>query len=215
MFNGQYVFPPRTKTAIPFYHNGQISEVLNYWMSQTRVWAQYKLNGTRNLIYVSPSGEIRFWNRHKELQKYDIPQAMEQLITDKSPKGKWTVWDSELLHYKTVQIKNLVYLYDVLVFNGVQLLDVTYENRYKIITDQFGPRYLPLIGPLNDYIYVAQNFLPNDWKHCWEAIKKIDWIEGLVLKRYDYSSRLQPGFREVNNESFMCRVRKPHKNYLF
>jgi hypothetical protein len=43
----------------------------------------------------------------------------------------------------------------------------------------------------------------------------VDHCEGLVLKRSGAVSRLAPGGSEYNNESFMCRVRKPHKNYRF
>jgi hypothetical protein len=218
-FDGHFIFPPRTKMKT---ERGIQSNIVTLWSKMQDVLGQYKLNGQRNLIYVHPDRRIQMWNRGDdglpgELQSYTIPENMKQEILDISPAGDWTVWDSELMHFKTTGIKNAVYLYDVLVFGGQPLIGKTYVDRYNLLKKQMGNygRPIPLDeAKITESMYLAQNFAPSEWLGAWEAAKNLPWIEGLVLKRGGFVSRLEPGTQEYNNQGFMCRVRKPHKNYL-
>jgi hypothetical protein len=218
-YNGQYIFPPRTKMTAPFY-NGQkesngISDIVRLWLKIKNVKAQFKLNGNRNLIKVSPAGDIEMWNRHQERQKYSIPQSMKDEILRISPPGVWTVWDSELMDTKTKEIKDVIYMYDILVWQSEFMVGQTYDDRYNLLEKQVGQRYIPLdVHSIKEPMYLARNFEPHEWEGAWRAASKLPWIEGFVLKRFDHISRLEKGTQEYNNSGFMCRIRKPHKNYL-
>ncbi len=219
-YAGAYLFPPRTKMTSPFYNAHKeslgISPVVKLWMKIPGVLAQYKLNGNRNLIKVDPQGRIEFWNRHNERQQtYAIPDEMRSEILRITPKGKWCVWDSELMNFKTKTIKDMVYLYDVLVYDGCWLLGEDYKTRYQRVLDSVGEKYLTLDNDKNnETLYIAKNLKAEEWASSWAAIKNIPWVEGLVAKRCDYLSRLEMGHEEYNNCGFMCRIRKPHKNYV-
>lgn len=201
-----------------------VSPIAKLWMKIKGVKAQLKLNGNRNLIYVDPEGTIQFWNRHQEKQKYVIPVAMVDEILRISPKGVWTVWDSELMNFKTKGIKDMVYLYDCLVWKNEWLVGREYGDRLDIVQRNVGPIYLPDDfddAKIDRPLYVAKNYEPSEWTGVWDQLTALwkanpetPWIEGLVAKRFDATSRLEKGLEEYNNSSFMCRFRRPHKNYI-
>jgi hypothetical protein len=222
-FLGQYIYPPRTTLVTPFFFKKQISVVVKNWINSPETIAQFKLNGQRNIIHVSPDRQIKMWNRHNEPQKYDIPEDIRETILNISPENHYTVWDSELMHFKTKNIKNMIYFYDVLVWQSEKLSDhnngegMEYKDRYAILEEKLGDKKLTLDETSKNLqnIYMADNILPEKWADTWKSIADIAWIEGFVLKKMGFVSRLLPGTQEINNDLYQCRVRKPHKNYLF
>jgi len=215
----QFIYPPRCETKIPYEID---SPVLKMWKGFPDAIAQYKLNGNRNVIYVSPSGDIEFWNRHQERQKYIIPDVMAAQIRKFSPLGHWTIWDTELLHTRTKHIKNTLYFYDCLVWESQYLIGQTYSERFSIVQKCLGDRFAPLDSNMFiDNIYIARNIPVSGWDlaaketKIQEMMVGKDFCEGLVFKRTGNISRLAYGYQEVNNGGFMCKTRKPTKNSQF
>jgi ATP-dependent DNA ligase len=177
--------------------------------------AQFKLNGNRNIVKVSPDRKIEFWNRHKERQQYVIPDKMRAQILDISPVGHWTVWDTELLHTKTKDVKNVLYFFDCLVWESQHLLGWTYVERFGLVQARID-KFIPMqASEVKDHIYIAQNIPESGWDTAWADAKSCSYVEGLVLKRTGGSSRLALGDREDNNGGFMTRIRKYSKNMNF
>lgn len=225
-----WFWPPRTDSRVKF----KDEVVMPLWRGFPDVTAQFKLDGNRNMIAVSPEGDVTFWNRQLDddkqpyQHKYTIQSALRDKILSIAPKGFWTVLDSELMHTKTTMVKNTVYLYDVLVWKSEHLLDISYGARYAIIAG-LGLPTLPVLTDLDakdtqdergallgqNNIFLAQNMPADQWDLAWKIAKRNDFIEGLVIKRTGAISRLEPGYQEYNNSSFMLRVRKPKKNYQF
>ena len=212
--NWTYFYPPRTSIKIPFDDN----DTLTMWRNSPDAIGQYKMNGDRNLIAIAPDKTIKMWNRHKEEQKYNIPLDIMYQLQNLATPDKWTVFDSELLHKRTKNVKDCIYIYDILVCDSVKLVGATYEQRCEIL-QSLGLPYMPLEpDKLTENIYLAENFKADRWDELWASIKEqpVEWCEGLVLKHLGWESRLMAGDRKENNcGGFMCRVRKPKKNYLF
>lgn len=232
----RWFYPPRPESVVEV---GDIA--YNSWASESDAIGQLKLNGTRNMIFVSPEREIRFWTRkrNKDLspkyqdpnlpleapieQKYVIPDVMKRNLLAMTPAGHWTVFDTELLHFKTEHVKNTLYFFDVLVWESQHLIGKTYTVRYKIIHRLLGDVFVPLnaarteeqrgaaLGQNN--FFIAQNFSPTEWGNVWERVQPYNFVEGLVLKRTSGASRLEAGHAMKNNSSWMCKLRKPHKNF--
>lgn len=235
-FKGRWFYPPRPESVVAV---GDMA--FKSWAAEPDAVGQLKLNGTRNMIFVSPEREVRFWTRKrvKDLpskyqpanteptdpveQKYMIPDVMKRKLLAMAPNGHWTVFDTELLHFKTEHIKNTLYFYDVLVWESQHLIDVSYAKRYAIIQQLLGDAFVPLneartelqrcaaLGQNN--FFIAQNFQPDEWVNVWNRIQPYDFVEGLVLKRTAGVSRLELGHSVKNNSSWMCKLRKPHKNF--
>lgn len=213
----RYIYPPRTEMKI----KPGPGLVRKMWEKFPGVIGQFKLNGTRNMFYVFPDGSVQAWNRHAEQQKqYDLTPSMKANIAALGlPMGKFHVVDGELLHSKTKTVKDVAYMFDILVFNGEYLLGETYLERYlllhRLMEDggKFG--YFPQdFTPREGNMYLAENFAPVKWDWMWQMALKVDYCEGMVLKQTNSVSALEPGNTVVNNPGFMLRVRKPTKNYM-
>ena len=205
-----YLYPPRPETSVQFG-----SKAFNGFKKPG--WkAQYKLNGQRNLIFIEPDGNIQLWNRHREKHRnfkcpgWLIEEIQSQMHVER---GKWTVIDGELLHAKHASVKNTMYLWDVLVLNGEYLINTTYADRYKMLSDVLDVNgQNDFANVISDHIWFARNIEPEMWDSAWEKTS-VPIIEGFVLK--NTLARLAPGFSSRNNSSWMVRCRLETKNYKF
>lgn len=213
------MFPPRPDGS------SRPEDIISYpgW------WAQRKFNGTRTLVFLDPNGTIHFRNRHQEPHRaYTVSQAMEDSWQDLRNRSglqtsKWSVFDGELLHSKTPNVKNRLVLFDLLVQDGSYLTKSTYRDRYERLnallgspTKSEGETGRKLALRYNECLWLAENHTWTDARSAMALFKDktdLDEIEGLVLK--DPGGTLSPGVSETNNSSWLVRVRKPHKNYRY
>lgn len=229
----QYVFPPRSKDAIPR-ADTEIFGMLG-WV------AQLKYNDSHALIKYCQNGAIELWNRHAErFRTYHAPsELIEQLdelgATLGIKPGTVTILDGGLLDQKHVAIKDTIVIWDILVFNNKHLIGTTYNERYQQVLDisslETPERYLyenkshepiPLGYKFTPDILIPQCWEPCDWDNCWDLIATVNApyttgtpgspnydckpvIEGLVFK--DPNGVLELGFKESNNDSWMMRSR--------
>lgn len=221
----RWSYPPRGDTVIPY----KDSSVLRMWKKFDDSVAQYKMNGTNDQVVVFPDRRIEHWSRHKvgpngkpnpsgtpKRLDYTLPTALRDEILDFTPKGKFTVYNAELLHAKTTMVKDTLYFFDVLVWDGEHLLGVEYGKRHALLMKLLGPRYFPLdLNQENGKLFVAENLTPNQWDEAWQRLQRSPYTEGLVLKRTGAVSRLQLGDREKNNGGYICKCRKANKNSLY
>jgi ATP-dependent DNA ligase len=202
--NWMYIYPPRPEYVISL---DTLAKVDN----GTEFLAQCKLNGSCAVIWIKPD-EIIIKNRHnddlsnfklnnselKNLNKDDEYLVLVGEYMNKSKKNR----NNEVWNHKFV-------IFDILVQNGMYLLDTTYEERIKILDDMFGVvEYDDYLYKVSDNIYRVKTFKTN-FVNLWNEIVKIDMLEGLVLKKSN--SKLERGTREKNNLSYKCR--KETKNY--
>jgi len=211
-YNKMFVmFPPRPSGSI------QPEQVGDYpgWV------AQRKFNGTRTVVLIDPEGAVHLRTRHRAEHKAykitaDMRASLQALPLDR---GSWHVLDGELLNNKTRGVKDRLVLFDLLVHDSKYLVGTTYGNRLDMLDftlsepneyEQETGRKLAF--RVNENVWFAETFRENFSGHFQELLD-LDEIEGLVLK--DPGGKLVPGVTENNNEAWLIRVRKPHKNYAF
>jgi hypothetical protein len=206
----QYFYPPRPGSGNIVYGN----DAYRMWLSFEDAIGQFKLNGQRNLIFISPQDEIQLWNRWGQVhQSYEPPEFLLKLIRGLNyPHGRWNVFDSELLHLKLKssefpQFQNRIYLYDALVWGGDWLLDVALAQRGTLVKTLTNETLNLKDVTKQPFIFRAENILPKRWEWAWEFGHKYPWIEGLVLKRMGWTSRLEMGTSERNNGGWSQRMR--------
>jgi len=207
----RYIYPPRPASSIQ-------SEYLDKYVN----WiAQYKFNGTRNLIFVFPDGHIELYSRHREHNKaYKTSSQMREAFASLNLQaGCFHVFDGELMHSKTVGLKDRIVLFDVLVLNGQYLIGTKYISRYRQLQMLLGrPSIFENETPhklgyrVNQNLWLAKIYT-KDLKSRFQKLIHIDEVEGLVLK--DPNGLLTPGNAEENNGDWQIRVRKPNKNYAY
>lgn len=207
----RYIYPPRPSGAI---HHDHVT-LYPGWI------AQYKYNGTRNIVAVFPDGHIEMFNRHREHNKAyrPTPDMISSFKALKLPLGSFHVFDCELMHSKTRGLKDRVILFDILVSCGDYLIGSRYIDRYRALEKLLGTPTEFESETNNKIAYRVNN---NIWfskiytKDLPERFRKLihmDEVEGLVLK--DPNGKLTFGLQEENNGSWMIRVRKPNKNYAY
>lgn len=207
-----YIYPPRPKTAVPY------GDIVRY--RDGRWMAQLKLNGTRNLIAVSPEGDVGFWNRHQERHRAWTPTpAITEAVRRRFACGKWVVLDSELLHSKHASVKNTIYLFGALVLESRWLVGETYESSYGGLASACGNPTTPVDGyggfvsDIGGGLWLARMIEHQRWDEAWAVAESTPIVEGIVLKRV--GAKLEMGCSADNNGSWMIRCRKSTKNFQF
>lgn len=204
-----YLYPPRPQTKVRFG-----SDTFRQFQERPEYIAQFKLNGQRNEIVFFPDGHIEMWSRHHEKHRsYNAPGWLIDALKSafNIEEGKFTILDSELLHNKDRHVKNVVYIFDVLVLNGMYLVGESYESRHSTLVEIANINSEDdLCYRATDNVWIAKNLSPTIWDSMWEHTET-SWVEGFVLK--NAKAELQFGFKKDNNGGWMIRCRKPHKNF--
>ena len=196
------------------------------WDSFPDTVGQWKLNGSRNMTVIHPDGRIELWGRGRngkpgEIQKQiPLTAPMRQQIMDlKLLPGKLHVLDGEFIHAKTSTVKDVLYQFDILVYNSRHLIGVTGRERYDLLHHIMhryasAPRYFPSnFEPLAGTMYLAENFPRLEWDGMYQKALTIPFCEGVVVKQMGAASALEYGGQEYNNSGWMTRMRKPDKRY--
>ncbi len=200
----QYITPPRTEAKLS-------PDALP--RLEARGWvASIKKNGTRSLVVVHPNRAVIGWNRHGE--KHRAWQFGEQTseIYQKLSGKKFYIFDGELLHNKTHHIKNIHYLYDILVCDGVQLTGTNYEYRFQLLLDVMTPRDMHNKNKNDHYVvdpytWIARSY-HKGFRELFDSLTAKE-DEGLVLrnpKGFYYTSKA---------DAWMVKVRRPNITKLY
>ena len=210
----RYYYPPRPKKKIP-------NEMVSFY--ERRGWAgQYKKNGTCTVLYVDPNKNITVKTRHNSDHKMWTPTEKSTGIFKKTPGKGWYVFTCELLHNKTKEIKDTVYIFDIIVNDGEELVGTTFEQRQEILRDLFlntntESTYSHYI--LSSNIWLAKVFYSNfdeimdDVNYRASLVDGNFEDEGLVFK--DPKARLEAMEKEDNNSKWQVKTRAKTENYSF
>jgi len=196
------IYPPRPGRTLP--PSALETEDWTGWV------AQPKYNGTRVVIYRHEEGSafhartggFTMLNRHKRpLADYQpSPELRESLL--RLPPG---IYDGELLHHKTPDIKHRVMLWDLL---GPERVGMDYGTRD---TDLLGIFLDVVPGPA---VRLASSITPAiSLAEAFRSITAAPEIEGFVMKRLD--APLERPIGENNNGSWQVRIRRPAPNYAY
>lgn len=201
-----YLWPPRPEVKSP-------RDMLPFY-EQRGWWAQKKKNGTNNIVFTN-GDQVIFKNRHgpgvdgDHKQWKPLPEHIEY-FKSRAKNGKWHVFCSELLHHKTTHLKNHVYLFDVIVVDGVHLVGKTFAERQKLLMEGQVGEQLDDCLKVSEYISIAKNYTEG-FVEIFDTLRNED--EGVVIK--DPKAKLAPCYKQMNNTSWQVKSRKKHKNYSY
>lgn len=212
-----YLWPPRPKKAIP-------DNQLHFF--EKRGWvAQMKKNGTCTVVFVSPEGEITFKTRHNADHKMWKPTEKSTAIFKNLPGEGWYVFVVEVLHNKTSQVKDTIYIFDILVNDGELLIGKTFLERMNMLKEIFGihdENNVVSLSNTSHYVLNSNAWLARTIEGNFEQVMRIannqkpevgaPLDEGIVLK--NPKSKLDTPNKNRNN-SWQVKCRVGHKNYDF
>ncbi len=213
-----YLWPPRPEKPIP---------TTSIQFYEKRNWvAQLKMNGTCTVVFVSPEGELTFKTRHDDDHKNWTPTTKSTAIFDTLPRGNWHVFVCELLHSKTSMVKDTLYFFDVLVWEGEMLVGRTFTERMDLLQTIFDVGESDNVVSLGSDGYYILNSnawlaktITSDLNAAWRVAENqkpeegAPLIEGIVLK--NPKSRLDLPGRQKDNGKWQVKCRIGHKNYVF
>lgn len=195
-----FLFPPRPETKIP-------TSALQFYENRN-FWAQTKKNGTCTVI-AARRNEIIYKTRHNEDHKLWRAEGDHNAFFAKRP--KWNVYVAELLHSKVAGgPKNELYIFDILVSDGVSLVGTTFAERQQLLHDRFQGTDEGDQIRIAPRITLAKCF-DEGFAERFKHLKPED--EGLVLK--DPTAVLEPCFKPMSNSQWQVKCRIAHRNYSF
>lgn len=202
----RFLFPPRAESVI-------LPDLLDFY--EKRRWvAQIKKNGACAIVAVGPGGQLIMSKRDgSPFANYTPPPSIYTPLFA-LPTG-WYVFVGELLHQKTPHIKNMLYLYDLLVWKGESLDGKTYAQRWMMMAGAFDWRDCKTgLGfyKLPDHnLLLAKNF-EIGFGQLFRACVAVE-DEGLVLR--DPEARLAPCLKANSNVDWLVKARKGTRNFGF
>lgn len=201
-----YLYPPRPETAIT-------KQMVGFYQKKNWV-AQAKMNGTCNVIAVSPDKKLFPMTRHNTEHKLWNPTPASSSAFKAVEGSGWWVFVAELMHSKVPGIKDTNYVHDVLVANGEQLVGKSFVDRQAILHSVFlkgSEEETETHWIVNPNTWIAKNHVGNFAK-LFESWTNPE-IEGLVLK--NPSAQLLPCFKQGSNSGWQVKIRKATKNYSY
>lgn len=203
----RYIYPPRPKINLPSselskYDNGE-------WVGQP------KLNGS-NIVIFTNGEEVHLYNRHNS-PITNVKMKESEFLSLHKGKG-WFVLNGEYMNKSKNNSKGEVFnhklvIFDVLVYDGVQTIGMTFNQRIQLLNELFpSTKYDDFINKINDNVYIVNTFTQN-FESLWDKITQTDMYEGWVLKKK--SAKLKNGLSEKNNTDSQMKFRKPTKNYSY
>lgn len=214
-----YLWPPRPEKAIP-------DNMLHFY--EQRNWvAQMKKNGTCTVLFVSPEKEIICKTRHNDDHKMWNPRTSKALDTFKALPGEgWYVFVVEVLHSKAAQVKDTIYIFDIMVNDGELLVGKTFTERQDQLKDIFNIVEEGNVVSLSDnshYVIGNNVWLAKTITTGFTQVMRLANMqkpdngapidEGLVLK--NPLAKLEMPGRQKSNSKWQVKCRIAHKNYDF
>jgi len=196
-----YLFPPRPTMAIA-------PQAIGFY-ERMKWCAQVKKNGTCTVIFARGMN-VMFKTRHNDDHKQWDPLP-EHLRPFQTSSLEYNVYIAELVHNKTKETKNLLYVFDQIVKDGVQLVGTSFADRQTMLHEQFKGTNEGDSTRVNEHVVVA-NCYHSGFSALWNSLSS-EADEGLVFK--DGNAKLKPCFKEGVNGVWQTKCRKQTKNFTF
>lgn len=203
----RYIYPPRPEINLPS------SELIKY---DNGLWlGQPKLNGSNITIFTNGT-EIYLYNRHNSPLS-NVKMTNQEFLSLYRGNG-WFVLNGEYMNKSKINSKGEAFnhklvIFDVLVYNGIQTVGMTFGERIDLLNKMFKTEeYDGFINKISDNIYMVKSFYQN-FDQTYQKIIQTDMYEGWVLKKI--GAKLKNGLSEKNNTDSQMKFRKPTKNYSY
>lgn len=208
-----YIYPQRPTNSIN-------PKDLPIWEKQKNMFAQLKFNGSNTLIFTNGE-QIRVMGRHNQiLSNFNISreEIIDNLYKPTGLSGKWLVLNGETLNKSkkdemSQTFNQKLIIFDILVYDSNHLLGVTNLERVNLLYDIFNqkPSEKEYLWGISQNVFLAKHHF-DGFSELFDMYTKIDFIEGLVLKRIN--AKMEIATESTNNKS-QIKSRKSCKNYKY
>lgn len=187
----KYFYPEKPKLAIK-------GQALFKKLSADPLWiAEPKFNGSRLQLHII-DGVAEFWGRHGDKLKYVPSKEVEEALK-KFPQRGYYLFDGELRHNKTRNIRDRVILWDTIIHNNKLQNDRPYWARRSLLLD------FPLTQSTKEPISIITQYT-KDFDKVFKQLIQFEEFEGLVIK--NSQGMLNLGVNNCPESRWMFKVRK-------
>lgn len=204
----RYLYPPRPENALPhdripaFEKSGYVG--------------QYKKNGTCSIFAINHPKDFIAMTRHNDNHKqWTFSTYFRDCFSKYLPADKWHVLVGEVIHSKTTNVKDTIYIFDIIVYNSQELYGTTFADRQNLLKEIFGSAEKPEFYShyeIEPRFWLAKN-IEHDILDCFNNIEDKDLDEGFVLKKKD--AVLKDCASAKSNNSWQIKFRHPSRKYSF
>lgn len=202
----RFLWPPRPEKAAP-------PQLMGFYERQGWI-PEVKKNGTCTVIFAK-GDHVIFKTRHNDDHKAWSPQPSHREFF--SGRDGWNVYVAELLHSKGPLVKNHIYLFDILVSDGEELIGTPLSDRQRILQQRFPSPKADIVGSRAG---LGARMITQDASQAspianpsavWSTLGPTD--EGFVFK--NPAARLAACITPTANGAWQVKVRRQHTNYSF
>ena len=190
-----FFYPPQ---PIRLWPNGSFFQQLSV---DPNYLAEIKYNGWRLEIHIDPKALI-FYNRHGTIINIDTTLFADSF---KNIPAK-SVFDGELINFRTIDVKNVIVLWDCMFWGGKDLRPLPlYERRTYLDCFKLAPKKLTSKKK-------GQVFWNKQWKSNFPALyekvieRNAPFEEGLVIK--DKTSKYEFSIKSKFETASWYKIRK-------
>jgi hypothetical protein len=170
----RYLWPPRPELVVPRAAFARYAD-----------WGvQIKKNGTCNTLAYRAGQPIIAMNRHREQHKLWQPSEATHRAFYRLPGTGWYYVIAELLHSKVPGMRDINYIFDILVCNSHYLTGMTFAERQEILFDLFKPKAKSKTHShyvIDEHTWLAVNHRGTDFLKLFDSLTAPD-DEGIVFK---------------------------------
>jgi ATP-dependent DNA ligase len=172
---------------------------------------EFKWNGDNATIDTT---DMLFYNRQGQPLHYT---PHEDLLKELSVFPKGCLLNGELMHRHTKNVKDLLILHAVMVWEDKPLYGKTWDDSRMLLVDP-ALSLEQTDGTRLDYdrhLLLATDYEEGFWDMFQVACECDDSIEGIVLKNPKGKFQIYANANPVSDVSWMLKIRKPSKKYKF
>lgn len=185
-------------------------EIIDEFSDDPNWICEPKYNGQRCELHLF-EGKAEFWDRHGKHLKYNSDPNHEDgrtkivnYMIDKFDDENYYVFDGELRHNKVTGIQNQYVIYDIHVYKGELLTNLTFKERREILQNSNLSVYN---GDTVHLIYQYKDSFKTHFKSFVDGnYGDPDEFEGIVMKHLD--GKLKLGRKASSNSTWMFKIRK-------
>jgi len=188
-----YFYPPKPSRIWP---QSNLFSTLN---KNTSWDAELKYNGWRCLIY-KENEKIYIWNRHKSIIDIEPKLFLSHFVD--IPNN--TIFDGELINFRTKNLKNIIIIFDCPFYNGIDLRKTKLKTRREYL-ESFKMAPKTLQQSKHSKVYRIQQF-STAFKRLYTFTQGSDILEGIVIKQINSFYQAHPS-RSIETNDWL-KVKK-------
>lgn len=171
------------------------------WDAKGTFLCQQKVDGWRLIVIRDKQGTFHYYSRHNKSLAKDIDDGLKAEVeslpipNDSQIDGEWISRRACSVDYK---LPEMIFLFDVLKWKGLWMLNKTLKDRYALVKGLF-------LEKQPEHVMLPSEAEPGKFVEFYEAQKAIPFSEGVVVK--NLTSKMVGDRRECKKSGGLWKIK--------